>query len=262
MTTLHEILASLSPTVQGEVRTKLQDLSRHSALTFQAVHNLNVESRLSEECWKILVQNLIVATNANAQHHAVTMALRPYTLRGPEVSHSQFGVLGHAVTMTAFVHLLVKLRYYGCYESAHRAILNKLRKSLAVTKRWWGHFEIGRFLLWSTFNPDSITGRPFDGFSGSADEIRGLLGLDRNDRYDPLLLFEYTLPAGEGGRFPTVAEAYSGDSWSYFFRPAPATAAYGLTMPWPEYEERIPRPEIVHRVLKVSNLVEPLHRVS
>jgi hypothetical protein len=260
--TLEEILAGLSLTEREQVTTKLQSLARHCALTLQAVHNLNTETRLTEECWRLLVRSLAGAADPNAQQQAITVAFQKHTLTGPEVPASSFGILGRAVTVRAFVHLLVKLGYYGSYESAHRALLNKLRRSLTVTKRGWGHFEIGRFLLWSTFNSDSIVGRPFDGFSGSADEIRGLLGLDRNDRFEPLLLFEYTLPATEIARYPTVAEAYSGDSWSYFFRPAPPTASYGLTMPWPEYEKRIPRPEIVHRVLKVSELVEPLRRIS
>jgi len=260
--TLDEVLPTLSAAEQTNVKAKLQNLSASCALTLQAVLNLNIESRLTEDYWKLLFQKLAGAADANAQQQAITEAARPYTLQGPEVPRSQFGVLGRAATRSAFVHLLVKLGYYSTYESAHRALLNKLRKSLAVTKRGWGHFEIGRFLLWSTFSPDSIAGRPFDGFSGSADEIRGLLGLDRNDRDEPVLLFEYRLPAGEMARFPTVAEAYSGDSWNYFFRPAPPTAAYGLTMPWPEYEKRTPRPEIVHRVLKVSDLVEPLRRIS
>src|SRR5208337_4084205 len=101
---LDDILAGLSVTEQEQVTTKLQSLARHCALTLQAVHNLNAETRLSEECWRLLVQNLLGAADVNAQHQAITVALRQHTLRGPEVSASRFGVLGRAVSVRAFVH--------------------------------------------------------------------------------------------------------------------------------------------------------------
>jgi hypothetical protein len=43
-----------------------------------------------------------------------------------------------------------------------------------------------------------------------ADDVRGVLGLDADERGQPLLVFEYSLPADTSSLFPTVAEAYGG----------------------------------------------------
>src|SRR5262249_46148874 len=125
----------------------------------------------------------------------------------------------------------------------------------------WRNMPLGRYLMWSTFSLESNSGRPFDGMPNSADVVRGLLGLDHNERGLPLLLFEYTLPMSVTLRFPTVAEAYAGDSFPYFFRPAPAGAPHGLIMSWPEYQDQSPRPEVVHEVISGGLLAAPLKEV-
>src|SRR2546425_1262692 len=106
--TLDEILADLSSAEQKEFGVKLQSLSTSCALTLQAVHNLNAETRLSAECWSLVIQSVLGAVGTAAQQQAITATLRLYTLRGPEVSATHFGVLGRAITMKLFVHLLVK----------------------------------------------------------------------------------------------------------------------------------------------------------
>jgi len=88
------------------------------------------------------------------------------------------------------------------------------------------------------------------------------LGLDCNEAGLPLLLFEYEIPPRVVIRFPTVAEAYSGGAWPYFFRPAPRRSPYGMTMPWPEFERRQPRPEVVHEVIDMGFMTSPIRRVN
>ena len=95
----------------------------------------------------------------------------------------------------------------------------------------------------------------------SADGIRGLLGLDREEKGLRLLIFEYKLPVHHSIHFPTVAEAYAKDVWPYFFRPAPPGAPYGMTLPWPEYSHEPPRPEVVHHVIRGIQLTAPLREV-
>ena len=62
-------------------------------------------------------------------------------------------------------------------------------------------------------------------------------------------------------RFPTVAEAYAGDKWNYFFTPAPCDALYGVTLPWWEYEGCSPRPEVVHEIIQGVCITAPILRV-
>ena len=136
-----------------------------------------------------------------------------------------------------------------------------LSKAQDVVAQRWRNYEMGRYLMWSTFDAATSTANPFEGISNTADAIAGLLGLDRNERGRPLLLLTYTLPASVAPRFPTVAEAYAGGVWPYFFRPASPGAPYGMTMPWPEYQHEAPRPEVVHEVIRGAQLAAPLRQV-
>ena len=78
------------------------------------------------------------------------------------------------------------------------------------------------------------------------------LGLDQDERGD-LLLFEYALPDGITARFPTIADAYAGDTWLWFFRPARRGEPYGKTLPWPGCPNA-PCPELVHESIKGNTL--------
>jgi len=72
--TLEEVLPTLSSAEQASIKATLQNLAASSALTLQAVQNLNTESRLTEDCWRFLVQKLAGAADARAQQQAITGA--------------------------------------------------------------------------------------------------------------------------------------------------------------------------------------------
>jgi hypothetical protein len=123
------------------------------------------------------------------------------------------------------------------------------------------NYALGKYLMWSTFAIEGDPQNPFEGIPASVEAIRGVLGLDPNERYKPLLLIIYTLPPDVVPLFPTIAEAYAGVLWNYFFTPAPTTAVCGLTLPWPEYANMPPRPEVVHKVILGEQLAAPIRRV-
>ena len=259
---LEKALSALPPADRLQVEDGLLRLARISGLTFQAVQNFQIESRLARECWASLLKNLSASTSAGSTCAAVTSILQLYTLSGPPVSLPDKRRLGRAISLQKFCNLLVDLGHYGAISSAHCAVRNMLNKPLLVLRKNWRHIPLGRYLMWSTFNPEDDIEHPFKGMDGSADEIRGILGLDRNEAGSPLLLFEYEVPEHTAVRFPTVAEAYSGGAWPYFFRPAPKGSPYGITMPWPEFESRQPRPEVVHEVIDMGYVVAPIRKMN
>lgn len=256
---LDKALDDLSNPDRQRAEEELVRFAALSALTFQAVENFRVESRVGRKCWASLLQNLSVSSSIAASCAPVTTVLRTYMLKGPIITPISGTRFGRAVTLRRFCNLLVTLGYYATISSAHRAVRNMIGKPLPILMKYWRHFQLGRYVMWSTFNPARVT-EPFEGVNGSADEIRGILGLDRNEAGLPLLLFEYDLRISV--RFPTVAEAYASGTWPYFFRPAPRGFPHGMTMPWPEFEHRQPRPEVVHEVIDVSSMASPIRKVN
>ena len=82
--------------------------------------------------------------------------------------------------------------------------------------------------MWSTFDPQNATD-PFHGMPNSARAICCLLGLPLGQ--PPYLQFEYALPDEIKPLYPTVAEAFSGQTWHVRFRPAPFRHAPRLDVP-------------------------------
>jgi hypothetical protein len=237
------------------IEEKLRILVDSSELGLQARANLRLESRLSSDAWGSLFRALL-AVEAEPQgiKVAMTQSLRPGTLQAPEVPLPRSVVLGRAVTVGRFYEMLVTLGYFATTGSAERAVGSLLWRFPEAVPGVWRRRELGRFVMWSTFHPDRTSG-PFDDLPFAADTIRAYLGLAPADRGKPLLLLEYSLPPGLPARYPTVAEAYAGDEWSYFFRPSDASDPYGKTLPWPEPGGMTPRPEVVHGVIRGDRLI-------
>lgn len=260
---LNEALAALSPTDRGEVEAKVRALSEHSALGLQAITNLHSETRLPH-VWPDVLETLrTCASDPVAIQTAVTQCFRRWALRGPALPRPHPALYGRAISRDRLSSLLVKLGYYASKQTARRAVRNLVSKERAVLVERWRSRKLGRYHMWAIFSSTPGSGGPFHEMPDSADEIRGLLGLDRSERGQPLVLMEYSLPEEAPPHFPTVADAYSGVGWSYFFRPAPSEIPHGLTMPWPEYEthELGPRPEAVHAVIRGDRLSSSLKEV-
>jgi hypothetical protein len=115
--------------------------------------------------------------------------------------------------------------------------------------------------MWATFDLKTDAILMFAAARG-ADELRAVLGLDVNERGLPLLLMEYRLPVSIVARVPTIADAYSGQDWPYFFRPAPPESVHGWTLPWPSHEQEKPRPEVVHNVVTGRQIANPLRELK
>jgi hypothetical protein len=137
-------------------------------------------------------------------------------------------------------------------------------RDLSTIRRKWRDFRLATYVMWSTFAPDG--GRPFDGLQRSARHLRATFGLTQVDADAPLLLLEYILPDGVVPRLPTVVEAYAGDEWLYYFRPATEVEiedGYSRTYVWDELarREHTGRPEVVHEPVTGHVLTSEIEEV-
>ncbi len=114
--------------------------------------------------------------------------------------------------------------------------------------------------MWATFNPADMLGDPFAAMPMEADGIRARLGLSRNEMGLDILLFVYALPPGIEPLFPTMADAYAGQPWTWYFRPSLPGEAWGRTMTW-EGEEPS-SPEVVHAPLTGAVLEDKIRIIK
>ncbi|MGH9762079.1 MAG: hypothetical protein ACREAC_14730 [Blastocatellia bacterium] len=261
--TLTDALSLLPDGHRKRVEDHLKTLGTCAAIYYHAVCCLERETRLSPETWEAVLKSLvgIPTGDPNVVHNALVDCLSRWILNGPPLTSFRPKMYGRAVSMEYFSRLLVEQGYFGSISGAKRSIRSLLLKPREVVARRWQRYHLGKYLMWSTFSTGANPEDPFDGIPNSADVIRGALGLDPNERGEPLLLLVYSLPTNVIPRFPTVAEAFAGEKWNYFFTPAPLGAPYGMTMPWPEYEDLPPRPEVVHEVILGGNISAPLIKV-
>jgi hypothetical protein len=250
MAKLETVISRRSAREQQAIREKLYRLSDFRATTFQAYGSLVSESRLPESAWDELLNILLSSSNNPVElQRAISDFCKRWTLAGDEMPTVKLKTLGRAITEKWLVAHTRKLLVGRPRINASREVRDLYTKPFSIVKARWSGRDLGRYLMWSTFDPKGEN--PFRRFPRSADSIRRVLGLDPNFSGDPLLLLDYTLPSTANPRFPTIADAYAGDEWSYFFTPAPESAPYGMTMAWPEYASRTrPRPEVVHEVIK------------
>ena len=261
--TLIEALALLSNNDKERLELILASFASSSGLCFRARANLDSESRLPLAAWESLFHVLLGkrGEDIGTIQKALMDGLRPWILHGPPLTTFKPEYLGRAVSLDYFCRLLVDGGYFGSAENAKRSIRSVLLKPKEIAAERWKNYPLGKYLMWSTFATGGNQQDPFAGMPSSAEGIRGVMGLDPNERNKPLLLIIYTLPVGVAPLFPTVAEAYAGVQWNYFFTPAPIAAHHGLTLPWPEYEHFEPRPEVVHKVISGKRVAAPIKRV-
>jgi hypothetical protein len=120
----------------------------------------------------------------------------------------------------------------------------------------WKEFPMGWHIMWSTFDPDSNF--PFGDPLSQGRHILCSSGLG-SDLW-PVLVLEYNLPNNVEPHIPRFCDAYAGkkQGWIRYFRPAIEGAPYGRTMPTDTCPIQVGRPEVVHVVVKMRNLIRPM----
>ena len=209
------------------------------------------------------VRNVVVVSWSEAAdlQRTLTETFRRHTLTGrPAIVDLDLACLGRAVGKQRFLGFLRDQFRLSTVDEAEQFVDDLLGRSMLVQPNreqlklvWLG--RKGR-VMWATFDEPNPRQNPFVSLPSDADSIRARLGLDPNEK-DDLLLFVYGLPGGADARFPTIADAYAGEPWLRYFRPAGATDPCGRTMTWDTCADP-PLPEVVHEAVTGETLAEPV----
>lgn len=236
----------------------------------QFAFNLEAECNLCEAAWEA-IRNLISGTIPDVQtlQNELTTLFRNYLLQSSIIPPPIPRPLGKAITKERYIEILKhQFSFNSKFEEeqfftdllSRYATVDSNRIQLSGKILGWD----GR-IMWATFDllPDgSISGRdPFVQMATDADGIRCQLGLDPNDEHKDILLFVYNLPYGITAYFPTIAEAYAGDIWHWYFRPAGEFENWGYTMTWPSCPLP-PRPELIHEAITADNIIDKVRLVK
>jgi hypothetical protein len=254
MPTLKDALEGEPPDLRDEFYKRMRTLASASATNRQAFLNLEMESRLTATAWLDLINAVLTGDPSPLEiQKRVIQTCRLHVLSGPEATASSL-VFGRAVTRDRFCELMVDLGVHPTLDAARRELRRVKRLMPHQLRIRWRNRVLGRYVIWSTFSLSASD--PFDGIKGSSDRFRCLLGLDKNEQGMSLLLLRYSLPASLRPLYPTIAEAYSGTQWLYYFRPAPPAESHGWTLTWDECSDESGRPEVVHPAITGIELTE------
>jgi len=232
-------------------------LASASGVGYQVIANLRCESRLDEIAFRDIVQGLIEAAAEQKELEKVYIEkCRQHILEGDAIPKPWPLYFGRAVTCERFCK--IALQFSDVEETELQLLFDDLiSKPFDAVKRRFqevlksmGDKALGHYVIWATFNPEDLEGKPFDRMPADADGIRARLGLDPNEKGKDLICFVYVLPPDVEPLFPTIADA----QWYSLFRPAPPGAKWGLTMPWPQIAQEKPRPEVVHKEITGSTV--------
>jgi len=254
-----DVINSLDPGRQAELRRRLSVLAKASATGRQVEQNLWNENRLPRASAKAVLRALLSATDdAGDLKRAYADACHAHTLEGPKVKVLPPILLGRAISMARYCAMLVDAKKFSSVASARAAIRRRLSLSARVTAHRMRRTPLQRDgrIMWATYSRADRHKNPFDSLPAGADALRDLLGLDPAEKGQPLLLFVYRLPSGTPILFPTVADA----AWHYAFRPAlnDPNIESGLTLPLVENLQ--PQPEVVHKPVNGDALKHPMEQ--
>lgn len=232
--------------------------------------NLEAESQLCKEAWEAVGAILSGAVlDAPSLQRTLTAAFRNFILKSNPIPPPAPSPLGRAVTKERYVEILREQFGFNTEDEKEQFLADLLESSATIDSH---RMLLGGKLLcrsgrimWATFDllPDgSVSGRdPFTQMATDANGIRAQLGLDPNEAHMDMLIFVYNLPHGIAAHFPTIAEAYAGDEWYWYFRPAGEFENWGYTMTWP-LSALSPCPEIIHQAITADNITDKVRLVK
>jgi len=214
----------------------------------QAFLNIYDEGLLSCRFWRGLLEKLArVPGDVGSLPDVIRQYMRSTRFQGPNAKVRPETVLGRVTTREELAGHFVRNAYFPDELAATLSIEEALSIPVGEVRTKWATFELGRYVMWATFDPSGK--RPFDDAGTDARRLRGRLGLNRRELNKPVFTLEYTLPPGQTAHLPTVAEAYASDPWLPSFRsvtPEQADEGFGLTHAIEEYADEPGLPEVVH----------------
>jgi hypothetical protein len=261
--TFREVLDKSDDDLQEKIAQVLKLQSAPSVLR-QAFINIDTERLLPCRFWRGLMTKIAdIHGDAVKLRDAIREYMQTTRFRGPQAKVKPDTVLGRATTREDLAGHFTRKAYFPEELAAMLSIEEAVGSTVGEIRARWGHFELGRYVMWATFDLDGH--RPFQHAGGDAKKLRGRLGLNRRDLNKPVFTLEYTLPPGVSAHLPTVAEAYASDPWLPSFRPVSpeqAKEGFGLTHSIEEYADEPGLPEVVHEPVRGSALAYPPREIA
>ena len=257
---LREMLESVGDNIADDARQRMKRLKNNSGLLRQIVDNLYGEIHLACEFWRGFITTLNSATaDVEALCHAIRQYARSALFQGPAAHVPVGATMGHATSRKDLVKHLLRSGYVPDKVTAGLAVDDAMALPIEDTRKKWAPYELGRYVMWATFDPAG--GRPFAIAGITARLLRGRLGLPGRRSRHSVLTLEYDLPADVQPRLPTIAEACAGKPWLVFFRPSgqeEADDGYSLTQPHDQLAHKhAGMPEVVHAPVTGAMLAYP-----
>ena len=235
-------------------------LTRRSTVEGLACQNILYDRRLPSRAYTDLVRCLRRSyATVDMLRLAVRDTLRRHILQGPPITCPHPALYGRVVSRAKLAEDMCRIGHFTSKHHASIMINRALAMKPGVIARKWRRYHLAQYVQWSTFQMPPKD--PFDGIRRRAYDLRAYLGLDRGSSRPPLIQLVYGLPKSIVPKFPTVAEAYSGDVWPYYFRLAPASLPHGVVAAWDARAEKAPRPETVHAPIRGEHLVGSMEEI-
>jgi hypothetical protein len=258
------VLSKTEEPLRTDAKERIAELKEGSGVLRQAVVNFDAERLLSCRFWRDLFKAIApVERKSSKVRDAVCEYMRSVRFLGPQAKVSPSTVFGRVTTRDDLNAYFVKSGYFPDDLSAMLNIDEVTKVPVEEGRSKWASYDLGRHVMWSTFDPNG--GRPFESTGKDAKKLRGLLGLDRSKRDQPVLTLEFTLGTGVTAHLPTVAEAYASAPWISNFRPLgeeEEAQGFGITQPTEEYESERGMPEVVHPPVRGTALAYPPEEFS
>lgn len=247
---------------------------------------IETEDSLNQTEWEKFCSKIIEVKKGDLNHllQAIMMACREIAtnsisfnwngcsavyceLRGLPIPLLKDHLMCKVFPFQEMVDRIQRVHAIAAHSEADRVIADQLEKApqtvIGPTSSY-REVPIGNFFNWATFNPKSSRSAPFP-FQPtvkkqSRNQIAGTLGLPKNmiHKKGGLIALCYNLPLSTIPRKPSIAHAYAGPSWNYYFRPNSTRnrkgvqKKWGLTVPW-EGCKNPPQPEVVHELVSLGD---------
>ncbi|MEM8560037.1 MAG: hypothetical protein AAGG50_19645, partial [Bacteroidota bacterium] len=216
--TLHEYLKALNDSARQDTSrkawTRFED-ALAAANLMRIRDNFLTECRLTIVAWKAVFEVLIVdGHDVSTAQGSLTLVFQKHTLIGVAIPTTP-APFGRALEADRFAALAQQAGLTAS-GAAQQQFLDDLRYGLPSPLPPHVQFSgcnLGRYLIWSTFNEPS-GGDPFEGCT-TTDEVCNRLGLQHGG--DTVLLV-YDVPSHVTVRYPTLADAYAGPAWNPLFQ--------------------------------------------
>jgi|GEM_PF-2374146 len=206
----------------------------------QAIRNIECEHQFLGLGWHYLFDVMkAVAPTPDSITRFTALAFQNFTLTGPELTKSI------DLGSTIFGRIMRSEQLAENCAKATKQSISISSGNIAKRRKLPKNVKLGNYHMWSTFIPGSTD--PFLGLPSDSKHFCCRLGLEFDGK--SWVKLRYSLPAATPPRVATIADAYAGSDWNYYFCVCPRDEPFGRTMPCNDCKHETGAYECVHEVI-------------